>query len=218
MLHDRILVGWDFVFRAVRVCWGAMAALGLFIGMATAADAQTISQPVGTTVAQTNPNQGQSFTATVTGTVTQINIRSRSNGVFSLHLYNGGNGSGVSGSNGTPAYSQSFTLTDNGNDTTGFTPLVLTTPFPVTAGQQYSFLMSNGAASPFFSVNTTNPYAGGVFRANGNGGIGAWDAVFQVFEVATPPVPTLSEWAMIVLGLIMAGGAALYIQRRQMTV
>jgi len=31
------------------------------------------------------------------------------------------------------------------------------------------------------------------------------------------PVPTLSEWAMIVFGLILAGGAALYIQRRQFT-
>lgn len=31
------------------------------------------------------------------------------------------------------------------------------------------------------------------------------------------PVPTLSEWAMILFGLILAGGAALYIQRRQLT-
>lgn len=33
---------------------------------------------------------------------------------------------------------------------------------------------------------------------------------------APAPVPTLSEWAMILLGLMLAGGAALYIQRRQM--
>lgn len=32
---------------------------------------------------------------------------------------------------------------------------------------------------------------------------------------APTPVPTLSEWAMILLGTILAGGAALYIQRRQ---
>ncbi len=32
------------------------------------------------------------------------------------------------------------------------------------------------------------------------------------------PVPTLSEWAMMLFGLILAGGAALYIQRRQMAV
>ena len=31
------------------------------------------------------------------------------------------------------------------------------------------------------------------------------------------PVPTLSEWAMILFGTILAGGAALYIQRRRFT-
>jgi hypothetical protein len=35
--------------------------------------------------------------------------------------------------------------------------------------------------------------------------------------VAGPaPVPTLSEWAMILFGAILAGGAALYIQRRRL--
>ncbi len=32
------------------------------------------------------------------------------------------------------------------------------------------------------------------------------------------PVPTLSEWAMILFGLILAGGAALYIQRRHQAI
>ncbi|WP_298161459.1 IPTL-CTERM sorting domain-containing protein [Brevundimonas sp.] len=40
--------------------------------------------------------------------------------------------------------------------------------------------------------------------------------VFAGDGAAPPaPVPTLSEWAMILFGLILAGGAALYIQRRQ---
>lgn len=35
------------------------------------------------------------------------------------------------------------------------------------------------------------------------------------YGVAAPtPVPTLSEWAMILLGVALAGGAALTIQRR----
>ncbi len=33
-----------------------------------------------------------------------------------------------------------------------------------------------------------------------------------------PPVPTLSEWAMILMGLMLAGGAALVLQRRRLTV
>jgi hypothetical protein len=32
---------------------------------------------------------------------------------------------------------------------------------------------------------------------------------------AAAPVPTLSEWAMILLGLTLAGGAALHLQRRR---
>lgn len=31
-----------------------------------------------------------------------------------------------------------------------------------------------------------------------------------------PPVPTLSEWAMILLGVLLAGGAALHLSRRRM--
>ena len=34
--------------------------------------------------------------------------------------------------------------------------------------------------------------------------------------VGPAPVPTLSEWAMILFGAILAGGAALYIQRRRL--
>ena len=40
-----------------------------------------------------------------------------------------------------------------------------------------------------------------------------------VLDVAPPqpePIPTMSEWAIILLGLTMAGGAALYIQRRRL--
>lgn len=37
-----------------------------------------------------------------------------------------------------------------------------------------------------------------------------------IVGVAPAAVPTLSEWAMILFGLMLAGGAALYIQRRQM--
>lgn len=41
----------------------------------------------------------------------------------------------------------------------------------------------------------------------------------EVRTVSQPvqPVPTLSEWSMIVLGTLLAGGAALYIRRRHAT-
>ncbi|WGM32183.1 IPTL-CTERM sorting domain-containing protein [Brevundimonas sp. NIBR11] len=44
---------------------------------------------------------------------------------------------------------------------------------------------------------------------------------FRINAVAAPPpapVPTLSEWALLLLGTILAAGAALYIQRRRLTV
>lgn len=38
----------------------------------------------------------------------------------------------------------------------------------------------------------------------------------RVTRTAPAPVPTMTEWAMIFFGMILAGGAVLYIQRRQL--
>lgn len=38
----------------------------------------------------------------------------------------------------------------------------------------------------------------------------------SIVGVPVAPVPTMSEWAMILFGLMLASGAALYIQRRQL--
>ena len=40
--------------------------------------------------------------------------------------------------------------------------------------------------------------------------------IFFATVAPAAPVPTLSEWAMILLGLTLAGGAALHIQRRRL--
>lgn len=108
------------MFKECRALLGALLALGLWAGLGSTVSAQTISQPVGETSAS-GVDQGQSFTATITGAVTQIDVRSRSTGPFFLRLYNGGVGSGVSGSIGTPAFSQAVTLTDTGSDVAGLT-------------------------------------------------------------------------------------------------
>ncbi len=46
----------------------------------------------------------------------------------------------------------------------------------------------------------------------------AWAETYTL-TAGVPPatIPTLSEWAMILFGTVLAGGAALYIQRRQLT-
>ena len=66
------------------------------------------------------------------------------------------------------------------------------------------------------------------FGFNNEDAVAALDTVFGgalnttprdlilVAAAAPAPVPTFSEWAMILFGLMLAGGAALYIQRRQM--
>jgi len=208
------------VFKIFRVLLGAGLAIGIWAGLGVAAQAQTISQSVGTTAYGSTINLGQSFTATTTGTVTQINVRSRGAGGYFLHLYNGGAGSGVSGGIGTPAYGQAVTLTAFPDNLTGFNTLLLATPFPVIQGQQYSFTIDNngGGSAPPLAGNGANPYAGGGLVTFGNSVSGVSDLVFQIYETPTPPIPTLSEWAMILFGVILAGGAALLIQRRQITV
>lgn len=64
-------------------------------------------------------------------------------------------------------------------------------------------------------------FAVGLVNATHSGGV---DYIFESAGGPTPrdlvltravPVPALSEWGMIFLGILLAGGAAFYIQRRQ---
>jgi len=66
--------------------------------------------------------------------------------------------------------------------------------------------------------------------SNGNGVVNSYATPFvafgggasvpirlnTIFVPVPTPVPTMTEWAMILLGLMLAGGAAVLIQRRQM--
>lgn len=77
---------------------------------------------------------------------------------------------------------------------------------------------------------TTNEYPDGIAHEL-RLGVNTPDPGLDLYFIATfgpepapppppppPPVPTLSEWAMILLGLTLAGGAALAIQRRRLMV
>jgi hypothetical protein len=127
-----------------------------------------------------------------------------------LRLYNG-TGTGAAGAAGTPLYSQAVNLT---NTDPAFQTITLGTPLPITAGNVYSFAFD---ASTLRAANPGS-YAGGVVFNNGTALINFADLTFEVVQVAAAPapVPTLSEWAMILLGLMLAGGAALFIQRRRL--
>lgn len=68
-------------------------------------------------------------------------------------------------------------------------------------------------------ITATSP-AGGVgpadVRVTTSNGVSANTAADDFTYGVVAPVPTMSEWAMILFGTILAGGAALYIQRRRM--
>lgn len=187
-----------------------IACLG--IALAAPATAQTISA---TASGGDIPGifVGQSFTATVTGTVTQVRVVSVDiTAPTTVRFYNGF-GTGVFNGAGTPLYSQAVTLTDS-RPGLAFQTITLGTPLPITAGNVYSFGFDSARLS-----GAASTYAGGMVFIGGTGVQAAIDTAFEVVQVAAPvPVPTLSEWALILFGLILAGGAALYIQRRQMAV
>lgn len=81
----------------------------------------------------------------------------------------------------------------------------------------------NGAAVRviYSSSLITNPAAPGSypFRVETtSGGVVIGEASATLSIAAPAPIPTLSEWAMIAMGLALAGGAALFIQRRRLAV
>ncbi|MBB5746878.1 IPTL-CTERM sorting domain-containing protein [Brevundimonas variabilis] len=173
--------------------------------------AQTISQLAGTSQV-TSGGIGQSFTATRTGTLTQIQVRPRTSGTTTVRFYNGGLGSGTASAIGTPVSSQAVTLIDTGNNLAGLQTITLETPLPIVAGNSYSFIFDNAN----MAHATSDVYGGGTLLFDFATTFPGFDLIFTATEVTPAPVPTLSEWAMILFGLALAGGAALYIQRRQL--
>ena len=105
---------------------------------------------------------------------------------------------------------------------------------PVTASAGGTYAVTTSSDSPAPVVLTVDPASAGVcavsgatlsLTAEGNctfyanqaatTGYAAARGTDQTFYISTPaPVPTLSEWAMILLGTLLAGGAALHLQRR----
>lgn len=73
-----------------------------------------------------------------------------------------------------------------------------------------------GEISFGFTNDTIDQPNDGVF--NNTYGYTQRQLILTPTATAPAPIPTMSEWAMILFGLSLAGGVALYIQRRQTTV
>jgi|GEM_PF-5414275 len=148
------------------------------------------------------PGLGQSFIACQTGEITRIRVNVTLGGGATTLALSDGYGTL------TPVYSESVTLTSGVNDIT------LATPYPVMAGNQYSFSLNGGSFG--LGYNGGDPYANGAnFRVFPNGSptsASNRDLVFEVeFGPSSTPVPTMSEWGLILFGLtvLCVGGVAI---------
>ena len=119
-------------FNLRALGFALIAFFGVVLATPTAAQTISVTANAGNIPANF---VGQSFTATVSGNVTQIRVIPAGNYVTTLRFYNG-TGTGVFNAAGTPLYSQAANLTSSNP---AFQTLTLTTPLPVTAGNVYSF-------------------------------------------------------------------------------
>lgn len=211
----------------ISVIRGLLAALVLACSLA--AQGQTIVQNNGNG-AYLGQAVGQSFVATLNGQITAISVRSMNHVTATLRIYTGGQGSGISGAVGTPAYldpvifdipaSVGGVFTPAG----GFVTLTLTTPFSVTAGHTFTFLLASDSVINM-AAQSGNPYTPGRGITNfADPAPFNFDAAFQIFEsVVAPPapaatpaaIPTLGEWALLGLMGLMAWLTARQMRRRR---
>ncbi len=178
---------------------------------------------------------GQTFTACETGTVSQIKFSVFAPGDFTAELRiapNPGITSSWTANWNPPASSYLENITVSATAANEVITITLTTPFAVTSGTSYAFGLHNfnitsGVAQIYTnnpSSGTSNPYAGGeAFQINNGqtnteisvGQAGNSDMFFTVVH-GTPPVvannvPTLSQWGLIVLALLLMTFGTLYL-------
>lgn len=110
-----------------------------------------------------------------------------------------------------------------------FTP---TTPITVTPGAVYVLILSagngtgTGTGTLDRALNDAAYPGGALYFTRGGPAEAEWTKPWTLSQgdlgfttdfayVAPAPIPTMSEWAMILLSLTLAGGAVLYIERRR---
>jgi len=155
------------------------AAVLLALFMSLPACAQMVSQTTNINAWYPAPNSGQSFTATATAQITKISVRPQSALNGNLLIYNGSAGSGTNNVIGTPAYSQAGVSLAATTDTGPLRDIVLTTPFPVTAGNTYTFIFQGPNA---FFIAIGDVYTGGGL-VNSYGNVSSFNTYEFAFQV-----------------------------------
>ena len=122
-----------------------------------------------------------------------------------------GNGTTIPG-----ASYETFTVTPA--NIIGVVTINLSTPFPVINGTLYRLEISPvlGLVRP--DASSIDVYSGGDYTANGNYIVGS-DLAFQA-TIATPvvnnPIPTLSQWGLLIFGLLILNLSTFLVQRREL--
>lgn len=145
----------------------------VFIFFVISGAAQTIENAPATLVGAGagSPNMGQSFTATVSGYIVNIQVVNNDVASTNLRIYAG------EGNGGTLLHTQEVDLTDTYTNTTTFTfqTIVLDKTVGITSGSKYTFLFDTGAPG----IQSPGTYAGGDYINNG-AALAGIDSPFRV--------------------------------------
>ena len=134
------------------------------------------------------------------------------------------NGTGTAVTNGTFTYTLPTNLTRQTPNPTYVGCGIPNTTFSTTTSFSPAFIFVNPGATCTITTPVRSAVAAtyGISASNMTFAGAAGSPVSlspgpqPTLVISTPtPVPTMSEWAMILFGTVLAGGAALYIQRRR---
>lgn len=164
-------------------------------------------------------NLEQSFIAECTGLITSIDLRILAiiSGDATLII-----SSGPAPSIHIPGqvlHTQSINV-----NTVGFPAFNLTTPISVVEGQEYSFGLKGSATTDFaLGYDIINSFPNGQLYQNGGivtpvTSTTGDDAAFQINIVPLPPpppIPTISQWGLLIFGLLLLNLSIFYIRRKE---
>ncbi len=188
--------------------------------LAVPAWGQLVSQPVDTGGLFGAPVVGQSFVAPATTSIGAIRVRSGSNVAgIDLLLYDGASGSGTADDVGTPSRvisGVSLTAASSGGP---FSEVLISPPFPVVAGQSYTFVFDGSGPIVALYARSPGAYADGTIIRNYAIEVTGPDLAFEILEPspsagAVAAIPTLSPAGIVLAGLAIAAAAMVGWRRR----
>ena len=156
---------------------------------------------------------GQNFLACETGTINSILLNLSAGGTIDFYMV-AGDGNGTI--NAAVPY-QTFAVGAGGMFTFNFS-----TPFPVTAGNLYSFALRGADVaadgSPMPAIDPNVPDGQSSFLISSGGAYSAMAALDLYFLISNKgpvvkPIPTMSQWGLWIFGLLVMNMGVFFVQR-----